>query len=92
MLKELTTVTPPATNQTTRAIAITAALLTTPEAADYLRIKPATMEQNRWNGTGCRFVKIGRNVRYRLEDLDAFINERVYGSTTEATAKQVQNA
>lgn len=80
MNTESATVSPPATNQTTPT------LLTTPEAAAYLRIKPTTLEQNRWNGTGCRFVKIGRNVRYRLTDLDDFISTRVYNSTTEAQA------
>ena len=60
------------------------ALLTTREAAVYLRIQPATMEQHRWNGRGPRFVKLGRSVRYRQSDLDAFLDARVFTSTTEA--------
>ncbi len=64
--------------------AIPATLFTTIEAASYLHIKPSTLEQNRWRGTGPRFCKIGRNVRYRKEDLDLFVNERVYSSTLEA--------
>lgn len=62
------------------------ALLTTTEAAVYLNIQPATMEQHRWNGRGPRFVKIGRSVRYRQADLDAYLDARVFASTTEAEA------
>jgi excisionase family DNA binding protein len=60
--------------------------LTTPEAARYLNFEVSTLEQWRWNGRGPRFVKIGRYVRYRLSDLDAFLEERVFASTTEAQA------
>ncbi|ACH40489.1 MAG: hypothetical protein ACD_55C00119G0007 [uncultured bacterium] len=62
----------------------TPALLTTAEAAAYLKQKPSTLEQHRWQGVGCPFVKIGRSVRYRQADLDAFLEARVFSSTTEA--------
>jgi len=65
------------------------ATLKTPEAAAYLNIKPATLEQWRWNGRGPRFIKLSRSVRYRQADLDAFIGERVFSSTTEAQAAEV---
>lgn len=58
----------------------------TPEAATYLNVQPATLEQWRWNGRGPRFVKIGRSVRYRIADLEAFLDSRVFASTTEAQA------
>ena len=64
----------------------TPALLTTSEAAEYLKIKPSTLEQWRWNGRSPRFCKIGRSCRYRIADLDAFLAERVFTSTTEAQA------
>lgn len=67
------------------------ALLTTSEAAAYLNIQPATMEQHRWNGRGPSFVKIGRSVRYRQADLDTFLAERVFSSTTEAQAAELQD-
>jgi excisionase family DNA binding protein len=60
--------------------------LRTPEAAAYLNVQPATLEQWRWNGRGPRFCKIGRSVRYRQADLDLFLAERVFQSTTEAQA------
>jgi len=75
---------PPDKDQNTQTSGLTSTLLTTTDAANYLKIKPTTLEQNRWKGTGPKFCKIGRNVRYRLIDLEAYASERVYGSTTEA--------
>lgn len=63
------------------------AALTTPQAAAYLSVKPATLEQWRWNGRGPRFAKIGRAVRYRQVDLDDFLTNRLFSSTTEAQAQ-----
>ncbi|MBU0664377.1 MAG: helix-turn-helix domain-containing protein [Proteobacteria bacterium] len=60
--------------------------LKTEEAAAFLQVKPATLEQWRWSGKGPRFIKLNRAVRYRKEDLVAFIEARVFGSTTEAQA------
>lgn len=56
----------------------------TEAAADFLQVKPTTLEQWRWNGKGPKFIKMGRSVRYRKSDLEEFISERIYGSTTEA--------
>lgn len=60
--------------------------LRTTEAAAYLNLQPATLEQWRWNGKGPSFIKLGRSVRYRQSDLDAFLEARVFTSTTEAQA------
>lgn len=52
-------------------------LLTTMQAADYLSIKSHTLEI--WRCTqryGLRFVRVGRNIRYRREDLDSFLTAR----------------
>ncbi|WP_084312179.1 helix-turn-helix transcriptional regulator [Desulfobulbus elongatus] len=59
-------------------------LLTTPAAASYLGVKPATLEQWRWSGRGPLFVKLNRVCRYRKADLEAFLAARTFGSTTEA--------
>lgn len=47
--------------------------LTTPEAAQFIGIKPATLEHWRWEKCGPRYLKLGRAVRYRLEDLNAWL-------------------
>jgi hypothetical protein len=89
MTKELPPVLPPpaqSDNRIKKVIAVVAAVLNTPAAAEYIDHQPATLEQWRWNGRGPLFVKIGRSVRYRISDLDAFLAERVFTSTTEAQA------
>ncbi len=58
--------------------------LTTSEAAHFLHVQPSTLEQWRWNGQGPKFCKVGRSCRYRMADLEAFLEERAFRSTTEA--------
>ncbi len=58
-------------------------LLTTDQAAHFLNVKPSTLEQWRWNGRGPKFCKIGRNCRYRTDDLLSYVDERCVSSTTE---------
>jgi hypothetical protein len=57
--------------------------LKTAEAAEFLQVKPATLELWRWQ----EFIKMNRAVRYRGEDLQAYVDARVFGSTTEAQAE-----
>lgn len=58
-------------------------LLTTPEAAEYLGLQPATLEIWRCRGGGPRFCKIGRSVKYRQADLEEFINNSLRSSTSD---------
>lgn len=58
--------------------AIAPAVLTTAQAAAYLGIAPKTLEQWRSNRQQhVPYLKIGGRVRYRLKDLDAWIELRV---------------
>jgi excisionase family DNA binding protein len=51
-------------------------LLRPKEAAAYLNVQPGTLKTWRWSGKGPRFMKVGnRSIRYRLEDLEAFIQQ-----------------
>lgn len=63
-------------------------LLTTPEAAEFLRLSPRTLERLRVQGTGPKYMKAGSGIRARVlyapEDLIAF-TERKYQSTSEYT-------
>lgn len=43
------------------------------EAAAYIGLSVKTMQARRMNHMPPAFVKMGRSVRYRLEDLDAFV-------------------
>lgn len=35
-------------------------------------VTPRMLQQARWKGVGCIYVKIGRMVRYRLSDVKAY--------------------
>ena len=59
-------------------------LLTTREAAAYLDVSMAFLERDRWAGARIPFIKVGsRAVRYRLTDLDAYLDAQVRWSTSE---------
>ena len=59
----------------------TDSILDTTEAARYTGLKKATLDQWRSRGEGPKFVKLGRAVRYRRADLDAWIESRVQTTT-----------
>jgi len=45
-----------------------------------------TLRAERIRGDGCPYVKLGRSVRYRRDDVAKFIASRVVKSTTQADA------
>lgn len=55
----------------------------TPEAAEYLRLRPATLERWRTVGEGPPYRKLGRRVVYAIEDLQRFVRERRRSSTSD---------
>ena len=60
-------------------------LLSTPQAAKFLNVSIAFLERDRWAGARVPFVKIGsRAVRYRLDDLEAYIISNRQQSILEA--------
>ena len=58
-------------------------LLTQREAAAQLRLSQRTLERFRVSGDGPTYVKAGRLVRYREQDLEKWIASRIVGSTSE---------
>lgn len=58
--------------------------LTTPQAAKYLGLSPTTLEKYRGSGCGPRYIQLGRAIRYRLKDLDAWLDQNVRTSTSDA--------
>jgi len=58
-------------------------LLTQREAARLLRLSERTLERKRLEGDGPRYLKLGHSVRYREEDLAAWIASRVVNSTSQ---------
>ena len=62
---------------------MTTVMLNTPDAAAYLDLQKATLETWRCLGRGPPFVKMGRLVKYRVADLDAYIESRRCTSTVQ---------
>jgi hypothetical protein len=50
-------------------------LLTEVEAADWLAWTTRALQRRRWLGLPPRFVKVGRSVRYRLSDVESFVQD-----------------
>jgi hypothetical protein len=62
-------------------------LLKTSEAAVHLGLAESTLEKMRVYGGGPKFVRPSRRaIRYRLDDLNQFLEEKVFGSTSEYAA------
>lgn len=60
-------------------------LLTTKEAAPLPGVSEAFLERDRWAGAQVPYIQIGpRAVRYRLSDLNEFIESRRRVSTVPA--------
>jgi len=58
-------------------------LMTQRDLATYLAKSTAWCERARWAGQGPKFLKLGRNVRYRATDVLDWINDNVHTSTTD---------
>jgi predicted DNA-binding transcriptional regulator AlpA len=53
-------------------------LLTAVEASDILGLKESTLAQYRWRGdTRLPWVKLGKAIRYKLSDIEAYIEGNV---------------
>lgn len=55
-------------------------------ASRRIGLAESTLEKLRCSGEGPKFVKLGRAVRYRVADLDAFVAARVVSSTSQRRA------
>lgn len=63
-------------------------LLTTAEAANYIGLSKAFLERDRWAGAKIPFIRVGsRAVRYRVSDLEAYLEGQVRRSTSDHTAR-----
>jgi excisionase family DNA binding protein len=60
------------------------AVLSTPEAADYLGLKKPTLDGWRSRGFGPKFIRQGRKVSYRQKELDEWLEAGLRSSTAGA--------
>lgn len=58
--------------------------LTRPQAAEYLKLSPSHLAKLAVTGGGPLMCRLGRAVRYRRRDLDAWASAGVCRSTSEA--------
>lgn len=66
--------------------------LTQTEAAEILRISERTLERMRLTGDGPLFMKAGaRRVIYSASDIESWLTERTYKSTSEASNNMVKS-
>ena len=63
-------------------------LLTPDEAAAWLRSSERTLERWRSEGTGPLFVRLGRRVAYRLNDLETWVAQQAQQRTAAAAGAQ----
>lgn len=64
-------------------------LLSTLEAAAFLGLKPQTLRKWRWEGDSPPYIRLGKGTRsrpkYRREDLEKWLQERTFTSTSAET-------
>ena len=72
-------------------VATYAELINEVHAGAILNVSPRTLQDWRVRGCGPKFRKLGRSVRYRLEDVQAFVNENVHQSTSEKSYRDKTN-
>jgi len=58
-------------------------LLNVADVADYLGCSESWLNKARWIGGGPHYVKMGRKVMYRIDDIQAWLKEHRFGSTVE---------
>ncbi len=51
-------------------------LLSNEKAADFLGVASSTLPRWRWSRTGPPFLRVGRSIRYRVEDLQSWLESR----------------
>ena len=66
---------------------LTGTYLDTKGAAAYLDCSPSFLNQRRVRGDGPQYIKLGHSVRYKRDDLDAWMDENGCQSTSEYTAQ-----
>lgn len=59
-----------------------AELLTEAKVAQLLSMSVQKLQRDRWSGKGIPFIKVGRCVRYRPGDVDAYLESRVRTDTS----------
>jgi excisionase family DNA binding protein len=65
-------------------------LLTESQAAEFLQLARMTLANWRSQGRGPRFVRVGRLIRYRAQELETFLAAQTFRSTGAADAAKAR--
>jgi len=60
--------------------------LTTPQYAKLTHQSIRTCERQRMDGTGPKFIRLGRKILYLRKDVDTWLESRKFENTAEAKA------
>ena len=60
------------------------ALMTTAEVAGFIRASKQSLDQDRYLGRGLPYVRIGRKIRYRREDVLKYLDANTFGGNDAA--------
>ncbi len=60
-------------------------LITPGTLAERWNVTIATLSQWRWNGRGPQYLKLGRRVMYRIQDIAEFEDQKTYRDTSHAS-------
>lgn len=58
-------------------------LISAEDAAMKLNISPSTLAKMRLSGSSPRYIKLGRRVAYRTSDIERWVSEQCFSSTSE---------
>jgi hypothetical protein len=81
---------PPINSNKTQQPPFTGTFLTTPEAAEFLRLSTVTLARWRISGDGPPFLKFSRRCVYRRRDLLRWARKQLRTSTSQATNARVR--
>ena len=62
------------------------------QAAQILGLSVRTLERHRIAGTGPRFARLGRLIRYRQNDLIEWVDSKLRNSTSELSRRDRQSS
>lgn len=68
-----------------RSAEILSPLFTEKQAAHYLTRSVSSLRRGRKYGSGPKFVRLGRSIRYAKTELDAYVSARMSRSVPEVT-------
>lgn len=54
------------------------------EVADYLLTTAQNLAKMRWQGRGPRYTRVGKAIRYRWDDVDAWLEANSHGGGTKS--------